>query len=77
MRRTAIRWLAVLMIATAAGGAAGCVPMPSLMTLPAFVSGWLLHDLVVQVEGSSLTCYRNGAPIDCAEIPEDVLPAGG
>jgi hypothetical protein len=72
MRRNITRWVVVLVIAVVIGGAAGCLPTD----LPVFLTGWFLRGFVTQSGSDGLTCYRNGEPIDCAEVPSELLPGG-
>jgi hypothetical protein len=54
---------------------AGCLPILWTSNLATFTGGWLLRG-IVDAGANEYTCYRNGVPIDCSELPADMQPGG-
>jgi hypothetical protein len=69
-KRSGIAVLAVLTV-----GLAGCSEWLLATHAVTGLAGWLASTTRTTAQTSEYTCYRNGEPIDCASLPEDVLPA--
>jgi hypothetical protein len=63
-----IRLTASLFASVLLGASTGCTPWLAVSNLVSLGSGWLLRDLTMTTATDTL-CYRNGALVDCSELP--------
>jgi hypothetical protein len=63
-----VRLTASLVAAVLLGASTGCTQWLVVSNLVSLGSGWLLRDLTMTTTTDTL-CYRNGALVDCSELP--------
>jgi hypothetical protein len=65
---TGLRLTVGIVAAVLLGASTGCTPWLMVSNLVSLGGGWLLHDLTTTTT-TETQCYRNGALVDCSELP--------